>query len=102
MSQESIEAIFQHACEGAAESIGSTRTDWQRVVDAIRELRAQVAALTAERDALQTDAARYRWVRDGERSTFEFYKLSEHTCFESVMDEYVDGCIDAELNPTET
>jgi hypothetical protein len=44
MSEESVEAIFQHACEGAAESIGSTRTDWQRVADAIRELRRELAA----------------------------------------------------------
>lgn len=44
MSEESVEAIFQHACEGAAESIGSTRTDWQRVADAIRELRRELEA----------------------------------------------------------
>ena len=41
MSEEQVESIFQHACEGAAESIGSTRTDWKRVADAIRELRSE-------------------------------------------------------------
>ena len=39
MSEEQIEAIYQHACEGAAESIGHTRENWQQVVYAIRELR---------------------------------------------------------------
>lgn len=39
MSEESVESIFQHACEGAAESIGHTRENWQQVVYAIRELR---------------------------------------------------------------
>lgn len=54
MSEEQIEAIFQHACEGAAESIGHTREDWQRVVYAIRELRARLAAAESERDRIKS------------------------------------------------
>lgn len=51
MSEEQVESIFQHACEGAAESIGSTRTDWQRVVGAIRFLRRELEASESLRSA---------------------------------------------------
>lgn len=47
-----------------SESIASLCDDWLRLRAALAEARAQVAALTAERDALTADKARLDWLAE--------------------------------------
>lgn len=62
-------------------TVGGHDVDWL-----LRQLAEAESKLA---DAIKNDA-RYRWVRDGERSTGEFAALSESHCFEVTMDEYID------------
>ena len=86
MNDEQIEAIYQHACEGAAESVGSTRADWQQVVDAIRELRRQLAVYEADAvhtcgDACQRPTCVLRRERDALAAELKALREQEPQCY---------------------
>lgn len=59
----------------------------------LESLRAEVARLTAERDALRVDAERYRWLR-ADRKTTLIVSFFGNGCINRTIEE-VDAVIDA-------
>lgn len=59
----------------------------------LESLRAEVARLTAERDALRVDAERYRWLR-ADRETTLIVSFFGNGCINRTIED-VDAAIDA-------
>jgi hypothetical protein len=61
------------------------------VDDAITEIK----KLTAERDLLEKDAQRYRWLRDsGDAGCIAPHTYWERGCSGETLDEYIDAALD--------